>query len=459
MYKASLSQVEDQDKFSRELAFEVFAWLIHARRPMTALELQHALAIEEGSKSLDRDVLISIDDLISMCGGLVTLNADSNLLSFIHVSVEDFFQNIRQERFADGQKQIAVASLTYLSFDCFKDGQCADAEKLQQRLEEYPFLDYAALFWGIHAGEVGASDILGVAKGLLRHRGKVACCSQIMQARSHRSSLSGVSGSEAVTALHLLAHFGLTDLSLLVSDFKDVNAEDSLGRDPMAWAVQSSQREMISLLLDKGADITAVDRKGRSHLALAAINGDIGVVERLLERGADPLTKDIRGQSILSLAAMNGKLSALESITNRVPDNIDDRDKTGRTPLFYAAEKGHDDVVAYLTDQPLVDVNSQDEKGQTPLIAAARKGHVKIIAVLLRHPRIVVNLRDSMGRTALITATIEGHLDVLELLVTHTDGLAGLQIPDYTGRTPQAWASIVNRPHVQEFLKSRTPPG
>ncbi|KEF55615.1 uncharacterized protein A1O9_08365 [Exophiala aquamarina CBS 119918] len=456
MYEALLATVEDQDKFSRELAFQVFEWLAYARRPMSAQELQHALAIEEGSKFLDRDSLISVDDVVSVCGGLVAFNADSNLLTFVHVSVDEFFQRIMQERFENGQKRIATACLTYLSFDCFGDGPCTDAQKLQQRKEDYPFLHYAASFWGFHAREVVPNEILVVASRLLHHNSKLACCCQIMQSRNHRFSRSSVLGSELITPLHLLAHFGLTQLSLLMSDyFQDVNAKDSLGRDPMTWAMQSSQSEMIYLLLDHGASIDVVDRKGRSYLALAVIDGNIDLVNGLLSRGANPSTKDSRGQSILSLAAANGKLSAFNAVLKLTPDMIDDRDQTDRSPLFYAAEKGYVDIVTFILSQPLVRVNSQDEKEQTPLIAAARRGHVKVIEALLQHPRIDVNLKDSMGRTALMVATMEGHLDVVELLLAHHDGPAGLQIPDYTGRTPQAWTFITNRLQQKDILNAQ----
>ncbi|OAP55741.1 hypothetical protein AYL99_09893 [Fonsecaea erecta] len=456
MYEAAFAHIEDQDKFSRELAFRVFAWLIHARRPMTAPELQHALAIEEGSKYFDRDLLISIDDLISVCGGLVTLNADSNGLSFIHLSVEEFFQEIKRDRFADAQRQIAVASLTYLGLDCFQDGPCTNSEKLQQRLQEYPFLDYAARFWGIHAREVRPMDISNLAQKLLHHPGKVASCWQMLQSPSHRFSPSRASDSARITALHLLAYFGLRDLSLWVSDFEGIHAKDSFGRDPLAWAIHYNQLEMMDLLLDKGADVAAVDLMGRSHLALAAIEGKMGVLERLLERGANPSTEDIRGQSILSFAAMNGNLSALTFIAKKVPDKIDHGDETGRTPLFYAAKEGHSHVVSYLVGQPLVNVNSQDERGETPLIAAAGKGCLEVITVLLAHPHIKVNVVDSLGRTALMVATLEGRIDALKLLATHRNGLAGLQIPDYTGRTPEAWAAIVKHQDVHKFLQSVT---
>ena len=52
-YEMMLKRFQEQNQFSRDLAFEALTWLSHAQRPMTALELQHVLAVEAGKESLD----------------------------------------------------------------------------------------------------------------------------------------------------------------------------------------------------------------------------------------------------------------------------------------------------------------------------------------------------------------------------------------------------------------------
>ena len=52
-------RVEEQNQSSRDLAFKALAWANGAARPLTALELQHALAVELGKGSLDIETLKS----------------------------------------------------------------------------------------------------------------------------------------------------------------------------------------------------------------------------------------------------------------------------------------------------------------------------------------------------------------------------------------------------------------
>ena len=64
------SRINSQDDDDRVLAFRIFGWIAFARRPLTVLELQHALAVEPGTTALDPDNLCSEDFLGSVCGGL-----------------------------------------------------------------------------------------------------------------------------------------------------------------------------------------------------------------------------------------------------------------------------------------------------------------------------------------------------------------------------------------------------
>ncbi|OCK87266.1 uncharacterized protein K441DRAFT_360695, partial [Cenococcum geophilum 1.58] len=42
------------------------------------------------------------------------------------------------------QEKIAVACITYLSFDTFRSGSCADDKAFEQRLAENAFFEYLA---------------------------------------------------------------------------------------------------------------------------------------------------------------------------------------------------------------------------------------------------------------------------------------------------------------------------
>ena len=148
IYETMLKRVEEQNQCSRDLAFKVLIRLSYSQRPLTALKLQHALAIEAGKGSLDVENLVDVEDLISVCGGLIAVTAESKIVTFIHTTAGEYFRDQRETRMAIGQVAIASTCLTYLRFDCFVDGPCANDEALQRRLKRHPFLDYASRFWG-----------------------------------------------------------------------------------------------------------------------------------------------------------------------------------------------------------------------------------------------------------------------------------------------------------------------
>lgn len=79
---------------------------------MTALELQHALAVEAGNGSLDVESLVDVEELISVCGGLVAVTAESKTVTFIHTTAFEYFSGYRDTLMATGQATIASTCLT-----------------------------------------------------------------------------------------------------------------------------------------------------------------------------------------------------------------------------------------------------------------------------------------------------------------------------------------------------------
>lgn len=73
-YKGAMDRIEGQIKDQEELAKQVLAWITCAKRPLTTLELQHALGVEVGKPELDEDNLPEIEDIVSVCAGLVTVD-------------------------------------------------------------------------------------------------------------------------------------------------------------------------------------------------------------------------------------------------------------------------------------------------------------------------------------------------------------------------------------------------
>ncbi len=74
-YDETMERVNCQGKHKSALARLIFGWIVFARRPLTVLELQHALAVElDKPLYLDPENICSKDHLGSVCGGLVIIN-------------------------------------------------------------------------------------------------------------------------------------------------------------------------------------------------------------------------------------------------------------------------------------------------------------------------------------------------------------------------------------------------
>ena len=87
-------QVSDQ----KEMAFHVLSWISCAERQMTALELQHALAVEVGEPSLDKDNLPEVEDMVSVCAGLVVVDEQSDIIRLVHYTTQEYFEKTNRQR-------------------------------------------------------------------------------------------------------------------------------------------------------------------------------------------------------------------------------------------------------------------------------------------------------------------------------------------------------------------------
>lgn len=83
-YENAMERIERQLPDQEQLAKQVLSWIILAKRPVSPLELQHALGVEVGDPVLDEDNLTDVEDMVSVCAGLVTVDNESNIIRLVH---------------------------------------------------------------------------------------------------------------------------------------------------------------------------------------------------------------------------------------------------------------------------------------------------------------------------------------------------------------------------------------
>ncbi|KAF1817634.1 hypothetical protein P152DRAFT_510823 [Eremomyces bilateralis CBS 781.70] len=288
-YGEAIKRIDGQLEDDRSLARRALFWITYAQRPLTTRELCHALAIEPGDKALNHDSVYDVEDISSVCAGLVT----------------EYFERIRLVWNTSAQQEIAVACLTYLSFDVFRSGSCANDRAFEQRLIENAIYDYSAHYWSEH----------------IRHVEIITSC----------------------LALEFLRDSTLVDSTVQAVSMSDYKYEGYSSQFPEGTS---------------GLQFTA--RHGQVYLTTKLLEGKHGG----LDIEAD--SKDSYGRTPLSWAAANGHEAAVRLLVERVDVEADSKDSDGQTPLSWAVENGHEVVVRLRVERDGVEADSKDD-GQTRL--------------------------------------------------------------------------------------------
>jgi hypothetical protein len=150
-YQEVMKRIQGQEAGFHELAKRVLSWVTCARRPLSTLELRHALAVEVKNSEFGEDNLQEIDEVISVCAGLVIIDEKSDIVRLVHYTTQEYFERTWIFWFSGAQTDITTTCVTYLSFDDFKSGFCLTDAEFEARLRSNIFYDYAARNWDHHA--------------------------------------------------------------------------------------------------------------------------------------------------------------------------------------------------------------------------------------------------------------------------------------------------------------------
>ncbi|KIV86312.1 hypothetical protein PV11_01930 [Exophiala sideris] len=445
-YEDTMQRIKSQPAEHKELARRVLTCITFCARPLTVAEVQHALAIDENTTELDAEY--DLDDpelMISSCAGLVTVDAQSNVMRLVHYTTQMFLQSLSEGFLLDPHGFIASCCLNYLHLDAFtdghpyveNDGRCDNSELKEKhralreiRNLEYPFLRYSAEYWSHHLSRTTpAISAAGRVLSFLDCPGRIACAFDVY--------FGGSLFAHGITALHLLARMGAD-----------------------SWIMEYISRGHP---LDSGVAFPRSCSK--------CTNSELEQKRLLMgttmpwERAATSL-RDDDGRTPIWHAAVRGNTSTIELLINRHGKLVNVADANGRTPLLSTIYADHEDTALKILEEPTVlwKETRENFRQRTALHVAALRGRESVVDRLLEldadiprneaesHEALLTSVQDENGVTPLCFAAASGHLGIVKRLLAYSGGRE-LNVATHVWRcTPGLWAAKFGRLDVLRHL-------
>ncbi len=447
-YDQTMDRISKQQSAWKDLAMQALSWITYAERPLTTSELQHALAIELGESALDKDNLPEVEDIVSVCAGLVTVDDESCIIRLVHYTTQEYLVQKTPKLFPNVQPDITEICLTYLYFDKFSSGCCHSDGEFQTRMDANKFYDYAAKNWGHHARR--ASTLAPMVLSFLECTENLQASIQALIVVMRGASFWSQAFPKNAKGIHLAVRFEIEQaIRELLKKGVDVNLRDDADLTPLAWAASGGHESAVKLLLaEPDIDVEARDNIGRTPFAWAAEKGHIAVVKMLLDTGkVNPDAENRRRQTPLALAAESGNETAVKLLLDT--GSVDVNSGFVMTPLHWAIRSGNVSVVKLLLDTGKVDVNRSDLVQRTPLMLAYCSW--AIFQLLIDTHQCDRGARDGEGRTLLSWAADGGDERIVGFLLDN-GSQDSIGAKDSANRAPLSWAAYRGQEAVVKLL-------
>ena len=448
-YSEAIIRIDGQLQHDRVLAKNVLSWISYAQRPLTAGELCHALAVGVGDEELDSDNIPDVEDILSVCAALVTVDEESQVIRLVHYTTQDYLESTREKWNPNAQYNIASTCLTYLCFEPFRSGSCPSDAEFEIRLDEHKFLDYAARYWNQHIATV-QKKTSELAMFLLQNSKLVACTLQTRSIGRYKYWQYNQSFPKQATDLHLAVSLGLLYLSkellFSVESEKTILADvrDGDSRTPLMWAAGSGHKDTVELLLGTGkVDVDAKDNSGQTPLMWAVGSGHKDTVELLLGTGKVDVD-----------ASSEGHKQIVEMLLDNKAD-VNGQGGSYSNALQAASAAGHQAIVQLLLDNG-ADVNRQGGVYSNALNAAAAESHLAIAKLLLENGA-EVSRYDIQGKSVLHHTTNNAHCTTSLVDFLLSQG-APMNTADIKNMTPLHYSVKFGHESIARLLLDRGVP-
>ncbi|KAI1413270.1 hypothetical protein F5Y13DRAFT_198994 [Hypoxylon sp. FL1857] len=331
-YKATLERIKRGPVKSKDLALSTLGWVIHAQRPLSMRELQHALEIEKSPHRVGEEYSLQESEIISACCGLLVQDIDDTVRC-VHTSASDFFARVKKIDFFNFDKQITLACARYLSIPSLQLHSATNnwgGSHLESSMEgNFALARYAGEYLHIHHRQVQNlqdRDVLEAIQTLVSDDSIRTLYSQLLFTfdaydrntivldDGKRRRIPRMCLENSLQPLHIAVYLGNPELvKNLIDEKADVNKLDPYGQSALTIAIKSGLDAIAGILLNYGAKADLSTRKGHVILLYAMENSYTKVVEQIIGNLTNkPLDEELRIIGILVLI-MFATLEALKS--------------------------------------------------------------------------------------------------------------------------------------------------
>ncbi|KKO97783.1 hypothetical protein THAR02_10115 [Trichoderma harzianum] len=283
-YGETMRRIRNQGLEFQQLALRALSWITCAMRQLSIFELQTALAVEKDSSEMDEDNIPEIEDIVSACAGLVTVDKNSNIVRLLetplslsarngHEAIVELLLEIGadpESRNVDGQTALMHAA---------RNGHEAIVRLLLMHEADLDSKDESGWTVVMHVALSGNETIV-----------------EMLLEMGPNIESKDVNGRTAL--IHAAMHDREATVKLLVHNGADLESVDKNGSTILMHTAMSSHEATVNMLLENGANLESVDNNGWTALIYAAMYGHEATVKLLVDNGADLKPKDKNTRSV-----------------------------------------------------------------------------------------------------------------------------------------------------------------
>ncbi|KAK0629465.1 hypothetical protein B0T17DRAFT_615233 [Bombardia bombarda] len=428
-FAETVTRIQSLPESRRRLGMGALMYLTYAVRPMTVHELSDALAFRPGQTCVKAKYRPSGKVILECCQGLVAIDAETAHVRVAHYAIQEYLVEHSNALFPQAEAKIATNCMRYLLLEDFKSGPWEADDEIDSVRAAFPFLSYAASYWGRHTRPHEMQpDVWSALSDLFTSAPAMAIANQIRQySVNYRQIYYSAEESRSFTPLHHASRHGLLNMAVACLDSGrfDVNLATVMGATPIIQMAASGHLAGVRMLLERGADPYLSNWYGNAlHCAVEGNKAD--TTRELIVWGMDPNDAAIADRPYLGCALDCDSAASLEALVDLGADMY---------PAVSEVDRQYRDP----------------DEGEHLFFEACRSGCINIVSLMLDRRWADANMRSKSGRTAMHWAVVGYNLAVLRRLV---DAGADINAPDMDGLTPLEFAIQGNRVAAIKYLAS-----